>query len=499
MIGLAARPGIEVEPMWSIRNAASPTAARCEPARSRTCRPARVVVDDHDSPHGLEAADEDSLQVVLPSRPMPHHGHRGSVAAVVTHLDASTASVDDVVGALEADGYCIVEGMLRPPKWSRRRPRYARCLMRSRSAATTSRGSARVASTRCSRRHERSMRRRSIRCCSACSTECSATISCPLRQASRSAPGEKAQALHYDASIYPLPRDFTRRRREHHVGARRLHRGERRDSNRARQPPVGRPPTWPRRRGRGCGHARRIGHLLRRQGLPWRGSELAPRAPPGRHPRVRQRMAAAPGDASPRRAEGGRCGPARPPAGASGIQHLPTVRGLRRRASSAPLHHDRFGGLAMTDHIDDYDGITRVVQLYIDGSKPRRRRQAERSVPRRRRDVRPCRRAPLRHAHRAVLRVRRGLADGRRRQLRASIISVQQVGDAAVATLAEEGCWGEVSFVDYFSFGALRRRLEDREQDVCPHGRGDAGADHPQALAASCRACAPVPRAIRIT
>ena len=34
---------------------------------------------------------------------------------------------------------------------------------------------------------------------------------------------------------------------------------------------------------------------------------------------------------------------------------------------------------------------------------------------------------------------------------KANITSIEQVGDAAVATLAEEGCWGEVSFVDYFS------------------------------------------------
>ena len=34
---------------------------------------------------------------------------------------------------------------------------------------------------------------------------------------------------------------------------------------------------------------------------------------------------------------------------------------------------------------------------------------------------------------------------------KADITSIEQVGDAAVATLAEEGCWGEVSFVDYFS------------------------------------------------
>jgi hypothetical protein len=34
---------------------------------------------------------------------------------------------------------------------------------------------------------------------------------------------------------------------------------------------------------------------------------------------------------------------------------------------------------------------------------------------------------------------------------KANITSIEQVGDAAVATLAEEGCWGQVSFVDFFS------------------------------------------------
>jgi hypothetical protein len=29
--------------------------------------------------------------------------------------------------------------------------------------------------------------------------------------------------------------------------------------------------------------------------------------------------------------------------------------------------------------------------------------------------------------------------------------SIDQAGDVAVATLVEEGCWGTVSFVDYFS------------------------------------------------
>jgi ketosteroid isomerase-like protein len=32
-----------------------------------------------------------------------------------------------------------------------------------------------------------------------------------------------------------------------------------------------------------------------------------------------------------------------------------------------------------------------------------------------------------------------------------TVTSVTQVGDAAVATVAEDGCWGEVSFVDFFS------------------------------------------------
>ena len=38
---------------------------------------------------------------------------------------------------------------------------------------------------------------------------------------------------------------------------------------------------------------------------------------------------------------------------------------------------------------------------------------------------------------------------------RARITSVEQVGDAAVATLEEDGCWGDVSFVDYFSLAKI--------------------------------------------
>jgi hypothetical protein len=33
---------------------------------------------------------------------------------------------------------------------------------------------------------------------------------------------------------------------------------------------------------------------------------------------------------------------------------------------------------------------------------------------------------------------------------RANVTSVEQVGDAATATVEESGCWGSVSFVDFF-------------------------------------------------
>ena len=38
---------------------------------------------------------------------------------------------------------------------------------------------------------------------------------------------------------------------------------------------------------------------------------------------------------------------------------------------------------------------------------------------------------------------------------RARITSVEQAGDAAVVTLEEEGCWGDISFVDFFSLARI--------------------------------------------
>jgi Putative lumazine-binding len=39
-------------------------------------------------------------------------------------------------------------------------------------------------------------------------------------------------------------------------------------------------------------------------------------------------------------------------------------------------------------------------------------------------------------------------ADG---AFRARITSIEQVGDAATATLEEEGCWGNIAFTDFFN------------------------------------------------
>ncbi len=101
--------------------------------------------------------------------------------------------------------------------------------------------------------------------------------------------------------------------------------------------------------------------------------------------------------------------------------------------------------------IEDYDAIARVCQLYMDGGAKG--------------DA-----GTLKEAFHAEARVF-GNAGGRRLDLpidqffevacraplgtggsyRARIMAVHQARDAAVAVLAEDGCWGRVSFIDYLS------------------------------------------------
>jgi Putative lumazine-binding len=57
----------------------------------------------------------------------------------------------------------------------------------------------------------------------------------------------------------------------------------------------------------------------------------------------------------------------------------------------------------------------------------------------------------------------------------ARIASVQQVGDAALAIVEEDGVWGWLVLRRLLHAGEGGRILEDRQQDVRPHWRGDAG------------------------
>ena len=105
--------------------------------------------------------------------------------------------------------------------------------------------------------------------------------------------------------------------------------------------------------------------------------------------------------------------------------------------------------------IEDYDAIAAVIQLYIDGSAKGDRSKLERAfhsdarmygaLAGHRYDV------PIEELYKMAADAPMD-TDGR---YRARITSVDQVGDVAVATLVEEGCWGAVSFVDYFSLARI--------------------------------------------
>jgi hypothetical protein len=105
--------------------------------------------------------------------------------------------------------------------------------------------------------------------------------------------------------------------------------------------------------------------------------------------------------------------------------------------------------------IEDYDAIAGVIQLYIDGSAKGDRSILERafhadarmygSLGGHRYDV------PIEELYKMSAETPMD-TDG---SYRARVTSVDQVGDAAVATLVEEGCWGTVSFIDYFSLARI--------------------------------------------
>jgi hypothetical protein len=107
------------------------------------------------------------------------------------------------------------------------------------------------------------------------------------------------------------------------------------------------------------------------------------------------------------------------------------------------------GKTSAADVVSDYDAICRVVQLCTDG-------EAKGDV------------AKLREAFHGDSRMFGSLAGTRydvpieelftmvesaptdTGNYQSRVLSVQQTEDAAVAVVAEEGCWGTVSFIDYF-------------------------------------------------
>src|SRR5918911_3789121 len=104
--------------------------------------------------------------------------------------------------------------------------------------------------------------------------------------------------------------------------------------------------------------------------------------------------------------------------------------------------------------VDDYDAISRVLQLCTEG-------EANGDVEK------------LREAFHADARMFGSLAGERydvpieelfelaesepadTGSYRSRVLSVQQTGDAAVGVVAEEGYWGSISFIDYFQLARI--------------------------------------------
>ena len=109
----------------------------------------------------------------------------------------------------------------------------------------------------------------------------------------------------------------------------------------------------------------------------------------------------------------------------------------------------------MTSMINDHDAIAKVVQLYIDGSSLGDAAKLKEAFHP---DARMFGSLAGKHADIPIddlidLSVKAPLnSDGR---YRGRLTQVVQVGDAAVATVAEDGCWGTVSFVDYLSLARI--------------------------------------------
>jgi hypothetical protein len=109
---------------------------------------------------------------------------------------------------------------------------------------------------------------------------------------------------------------------------------------------------------------------------------------------------------------------------------------------------------AMTDVIHDHDEIVRVLELYIDGA-------SKGDAAKLRMAFHPDARMFGRFAGaRLDIPISEfvAMAVGQPADTgayRGRVLSVTLVGDAAAAVVAEEGCWGSVSFIDFFTLARI--------------------------------------------
>jgi ectoine hydroxylase-related dioxygenase (phytanoyl-CoA dioxygenase family) len=126
----------------------------------------------------------------------------------MTHLQASTATVDDVVAALDDEGYCVVEGMLPPAEAAAAKASLKQVLdelpfgRNDFEGFSTRRVYALFAKTRAFDHAAINPLLLGVLDRVLVHYQLSAPTGIQI------GPGEKAQVLHYDASVYPLPRDF---------------------------------------------------------------------------------------------------------------------------------------------------------------------------------------------------------------------------------------------------------------------------------------------------
>jgi hypothetical protein len=106
----------------------------------------------------------------------------------------------------------------------------------------------------------------------------------------------------------------------------------------------------------------------------------------------------------------------------------------------------------VTISIDDYDAITRVLNLYIEGA-------AKGDVDKLRQAFHPEARMYGSGDTNELLESFFPLAAkypaNSKGTYRARIVSIEIVGEAAVATVCEDGFWGSASFVDFMALARL--------------------------------------------